>query len=115
MVSVFYLISIYRQRIDEIGKVIDGIPVRSIEYNCRARNSVDHRIVIGILIAFKALIMVMSMVIVFDTRSLKYKNHRENIWVGISLYSVAVLGVIGIISHQFILQQVRDLCVSSVI
>ena len=80
--------------------------MRFVEFNCRANRSINQQIVIGIIIASKVVILVISMVIAFDSRSLKFKKHRENIWVGISLYTVAVLGGIGIICHQFILQQV---------
>ena len=80
--------------------------MRSVEFNCRANSSINQQIVIGIIIASKVVILVISMVLGFETRSLNFKKHKENIFVGISLFTVAVLGAIGIICHQFILQQV---------
>ena len=101
--------SIYRQTVAETDLIVEGLPVKSIEYSCGTENGRDGKIAFGILVASKGVIMVISMVVAFDTRSLKFKKHRENIWVGISLYAVAVLGVIGIICYQFILQQVSGI------
>ncbi|KAI6654168.1 gamma-aminobutyric acid (GABA) type B receptor [Oopsacas minuta] len=90
---------------DQLSTIVQGLPVLVIEYNCGVTDEVSERVVIALLITSKVVILVVAMVIAFDTRSLKFRKHRENVWVGISIYTVAILGIVGIICYQFILRQ----------
>ena len=91
---------------DMLSTIQNGLPELIIEYNCGAELEINERVIISLVIISRVIVLVVAMVIAFDTRSLKFRQHRENIWVGISLYTVAVLGLVGIVCHQFILRQV---------
>ena len=104
--SLFY----FSRTTDSLSTIQNGLPELIIEYNCGVEQEINERIIISLVIIAKVIVLVVAMVIAFDTRSLKFKKHRENVWVGISLYTVAVLGLIGIVCYQFILRQVCCCC-----
>ena len=93
-----------------LSTIQNGLPELIIEYNCGVELEINERVIISLVIISRVIVLVVAMVIAFDTRSLKFRKHRENVWVGISLYTVAVLGLVGIVCHQFILRQVCCCC-----
>ena len=72
--SIFY----FRRTTDSLSTIQDGLPELVIEYNCGVELELNERIIVSLVVISKVLVLMVAMVIAFDTRSLKYKKHREN-------------------------------------